>query len=147
MYWLDLHHREWEDMEEDWEVDEEMTRFGTIPGQEPDFDQEIQGRDHLLMCCGIPRPLDKAATLTVEAEGEFLTVDDFVSAVHPWLLSLREDILSASGDLLSGKPLPPDTKLMVSYPEPGSLMVMEEEAWKRFRKKHPLHALLATMSC
>ena len=38
-------------------------------------------------------------SLLVEASRDFVTVHDYVSAVHPWLLSLRGDILQAAGDV------------------------------------------------
>ena len=103
-------------------------------------------RDASACCGGIDRPLNKVAKLRVEAKGEFLTVHDFVSAVHPWLLGLREDILAAEG-VLDAKPLRQDTKLMVYYPSPRCLTILDEDAWKVNRKKHPLYARLAAMSC
>ncbi|KAG7294640.1 hypothetical protein NEMBOFW57_004717 [Staphylotrichum longicolle] len=118
--WLDMHDREWEDMDEDWDVDARTARFGTLPGVEAEYD--VPGREHLLMCCGVARPLGKAVTLTVEAanEGGVVTIGDFVEAVHP---------------------------LMVLYPMPGDLMVVEEEEWKRDMRKHPLDAQLAALNC
>ncbi|KAL2132771.1 hypothetical protein VTI74DRAFT_3395 [Chaetomium olivicolor] len=145
MLWVEMHDRHWDGPGEDWEPHEKVVRYGTLPGREPEY-EGFPGREHLLRCCGIDRPLNKAATLVVEANGEFLTVHDFVSAVHPWLLGLREDILAASGCLLDDKPLPQDTKLMVYYPEPRSLLVVDEETWKVRRKEHPLFSLLASMS-
>lgn len=81
--------------------------------------------------------------MVVEAKGEALTVHEFMSAVHPWLMDLREEILAA---LELNQPLPADTKLMVNYPWPAALGIDEEENWERMRKKHPQHYQLAAMS-
>lgn len=143
--WGETHDGHWDGPDDDWEAEGSQVRFGMIPGEDPEY-EGFPGQEHLRRCCGVDRPLDKAAKLVVEATGEFLTVHDFVSAVHPWLLGLRDDILAAYGDAVAGKPLPPGTKLMVSHPKPGSLMVMPEERWKASRKKHPLHDRLAAMT-
>ncbi|KAK4240085.1 hypothetical protein C8A03DRAFT_42371 [Achaetomium macrosporum] len=132
-----MHNEHWDDCrwEEDWEPDEDVVRYGTLPGQRPECD-DFPGREHLLRCCETDQPLNKNATLVVEAKGEFLTVHDFVPAVRPWLLALREDILAASGSLLDDNLLPPDTKLMA----------FEEKTWKVTRKRHPLASRLTSMS-
>ena len=56
---------------------------------------------HLLKCCGIDRPRGKAAKLVVKPDASsgrnFVTIHDCVSAVHPWLMERREDILGAEG--------------------------------------------------
>ena len=86
------------------------------------------------------RPRDKEARLEVKAApGEFLTVHDYVSAVHPWLMGLREDILAALGlEAAQDEPLPADTKLMVAYWDPRDMTVVDEEEWvKRFTE--PVH--------
>ncbi len=142
--WVEMHSECWDGPEEDGQPDPESVRYGTVPGEEPEY-EGFSGREHLLMCCGTDRPLNKAATLEVRAKGEFLTVHDFVSAVHPWLMGLREDILAAAG-VLEKKPLPADSELMVYHPGPGSLMiVVGEEEWKRSMRKHLQHDRLAAM--
>jgi hypothetical protein len=54
-----------------------------------------------LRCCGCDRPRKKKVSLLVEASGYdgILTIHDFVSTVHPWLMGLRGEILQAAGDL------------------------------------------------
>lgn len=54
-----------------------------------------EGPNHLSRCRGTDRPRGKNPTLPVEAPGQILTVHDYVSAVHPWLLELRNGILQA----------------------------------------------------
>ena len=56
--------------------------------------------------------------------GDFVTVHDFVIAVHPWLMGLRSDILGALGTLNGHDvPLPAETELMVSCNMLDSLMI------------------------
>ncbi|ORY10360.1 hypothetical protein BCR34DRAFT_602198 [Clohesyomyces aquaticus] len=56
-------------------------RFGELSDYNSDSDEE--GPDNLLRCCGIDRLRKKKQSLLVKATGEFLTIHDFVSAVHP----------------------------------------------------------------
>jgi hypothetical protein len=61
------------------------------------------------MCCGAKRPRGKAVKLVVKptmSGNEFVTVHDYLSAVPPWLMSARGDILWCMG-LGDGKLLPP----------------------------------------
>jgi hypothetical protein len=109
-------------------------KFGPLVDFDPDSDEE--GPEHLLRCCGSDRPRKQKASLTVNATGDFLTVHDYVSAVHPWLMSLREKILQASGNLQDNVPLPSDTSLMISsYTSPDLLVTVEEEQWKQAKSK------------
>jgi hypothetical protein len=109
--------------------------FGAHSGPLPDFDSDEDegGPEHLLHCCGADRPpKHRNFSLTVSATAGFLTVHDYVSAVLPWLMGLREKILMASGDVANNLPLPPDTRLMVkSYSTPNYLLTMEERSWKQ----------------
>ena len=114
-----------------------MARYGMLPhfnlgsdGEEGDEQREV-----LLRCCQVDRPRKKKASLLVKASGEFLTIHDYVSAVHPWLLGLRGKILQAAGDLLDHIPLPADTRLMVvfSAASPETVDIYTKEDWLRFQ--------------
>ena len=52
----------------------------------------------LIHCCDEDRPLGKQG-LTLEVRpspgNDFVTVKDYVGAVHPWLMSMQDDILAA----------------------------------------------------
>lgn len=134
--WMEMHARHAfpdEDHEESW------VKFGTLVDFDPDSDEEEveEGKGHMLRCCGGDRPRKPGVSLSVYATGEFLTVHDYVSAVHPWLMDLREKILQASGDIQDHIPLPSVTRLIVgSLSSPDFLTIDEEEQWqKRFSKK------------
>jgi len=122
---------DWED--EWWELrrdNDDLVPVGT------DFDEEDDGPQSALRSCYEDMPRDEKATLVVKATEAFVTVHDYVSVVHPWLMSLREKILQASGDLLDNIPLPPDTRLMVqAFPSPDCITTVEEEEWKRSLSK------------
>ncbi|KAF1994725.1 hypothetical protein P154DRAFT_624479 [Amniculicola lignicola CBS 123094] len=91
---------------------------------------------HLLQCCGADRPRKKKASLVVAASGKYLTIHDYIVAVHPWLLRLRDDTLAASGDIMDNKPLPADTKLVV-WGGPAEVSILEDEEWRNMKAKRP----------
>lgn len=93
-------------------------RFGLLPDCNPNEGEEKP--EYFLRCSAVDRPRKKAASLGIRASGEFVTIHDLVSTVHPWLMGLRDKMLQAEPDLLDNIPLPPDTKLVVHYPGPES---------------------------
>lgn len=80
-------------------------------------------------CCGrLPPPLDRTITVTAAEKDSFLTIGDYVAAVQPWLLSLRQDLLwvkSTDSDV----PLPEGTKLMVDIWTPEDLLIEDASNW------------------
>lgn len=59
----------------------------------------VYSDEHILISChGESRPENKFELL-VKASGAYLIVHDFVTAVHPWLISLRADIAGAMKEL------------------------------------------------
>ncbi|OAL54649.1 hypothetical protein IQ07DRAFT_274295 [Pyrenochaeta sp. DS3sAY3a] len=109
--------------------------FGDLPDYDPDSDEEDEV--HLLRCCRADRPRKKGETLLVKASGAFLTIHDYLSVVHPWLLGRREDILGAEGNLMKNEPLPTDTKLMISHWLPDQINFETEEDWRESMSKEP----------
>ncbi|KAH8812143.1 hypothetical protein F5884DRAFT_784533 [Xylogone sp. PMI_703] len=133
--WLDVH-RDHADPEGG-DENGDGVEFGELPDYNPDEDEE--GPEHLLMCCGTKRPRGKAARLVVKptASGNgFLTIHDYVSAVHPWLMSLREDLLAAMA-VWDDEPLPSETKLMVNYTALDRLKMYEREEWISLKRGRP----------
>lgn len=106
-----------------------------------DEEDENEGNEEeeglkLIQCCETERPKE---TLPLEVRAStqpYVTVHDYVTAVHPWLLSLRQDILWAM-NVWEDKPLPADTKLMVNNDGLDSLMIMEEQRWIERNKRVP----------
>jgi len=127
--WYELHYPHAEPLSDF--IGCEGIRVGPLPDYDPDQDEEPEGENepvHLLGCCETERPRNKKVKVVVEAEGEFLTVHDILSTLHPRLLGACEDIREALGGLLDGKSISAETKLMV-YPPLGDAMVVDEHNW------------------
>ncbi|KAF6808592.1 hypothetical protein CSOJ01_07447 [Colletotrichum sojae] len=105
-----VHVPELEDWEENWlEMHEGHSepdmpdafpdaKWGKLSGEDDEDDDEPQ----LLHCCEQDRPRGKNAKLTIMPskpwdgrDGGFVTVHDYVSALNPWLVRLRGDVLGA----------------------------------------------------
>ncbi|KAI1123312.1 hypothetical protein F5Y10DRAFT_55956 [Nemania abortiva] len=85
------------------------------------FDEDVQ-----------PDPADIPPTfepLVVTASGDFVTVHDFVSAVHPWLMERREQILRATNLADEDYTPPADARLLVSAGRPEMVAVEDEDEW------------------
>ena len=68
---------------------------------------------------------------------DFVTIHDYVSAVHPWLMERRGEILGAKGLFEKDKaPLPPETRLMVDCLVPDCVEIPVEEEW--FKRRNGL---------
>ncbi|KAK8128692.1 hypothetical protein PG984_009800 [Apiospora sp. TS-2023a] len=105
----------------DYEGDERRDESGL------DSDEEDYGE--LLRCCGEDRPTKKwKLTVTPSsnsAAGGFVTVHDYVSAVHPWLMSLRAEIAKAD-NVWDGNPPEYYDKIFVEHQVPDCLMTTNE---------------------
>lgn len=66
-------------------------------------------------------PPGPALEVKSSSENGYVTIHDYVSAVHPWLLSLRENILWAMNS--GGSPLAAQTKLVVYFSAPDANML------------------------
>ena len=83
----------------------------------PDWDPEVdEGEMQLVKCCGELRPRNKRVSLTVtparDGQG-FVTLHDYLSAVHPWLMSLRGEMIAVLGAVYD-TPLEPGTQLSIN---------------------------------
>ncbi|KAL2016997.1 hypothetical protein VTK56DRAFT_2716 [Thermocarpiscus australiensis] len=155
---ITVHVSELEDWEENWlNVHEEHSepdapdafpdaKWGKLSGGGGEEDDEDEDEDDdeplLLRCCKQDRPRGKDAKLTIKPskawdgrDGGFVTVHDYVSALHPWLVRLRGDILGAMGtaDGLD-EPLGNETDLVVNCDALHSLMMELRTSWIGHRK-------------
>ena len=82
----------------------------------------------LVKCCGELRPRNKKASLIVtparDGQG-FVTLHNYLSAVHPWLMSLRKE-LSAALSAMHDTSLEPDTQLSVNSTALDTLTIETE---------------------
>ncbi|KFA69004.1 hypothetical protein S40285_10690 [Stachybotrys chlorohalonatus IBT 40285] len=81
------------------------------------------------------RPRAKDTQLEVTAGGAFLTAHEYVSAVHPWLMGMREMLLDVLGKLMGSQSWAPESKLAVLYLGPGPLRIGNEDEWANWHKK------------
>ncbi|EGZ71079.1 hypothetical protein NEUTE2DRAFT_131079 [Neurospora tetrasperma FGSC 2509] len=92
------------------DLDDDVRPWAKEPqNEEEDHEnwEEDSDKEFLIKCCGEDRPLRTAAAgrsrLKVTPrgqggeEGGFVTVGDYVCAVHGWLMSMRDEILEARG--------------------------------------------------
>lgn len=137
--WLNLHSEHWDPpdrAEEHRDESGEVTlAFGPLPDASENDDDEEGGDVNLLKCCGTIRPRGKAVSLMVTPKAEsgrdFVAIDDYVLAVHPWLMGLIDDILGAKAFANDEEPLSAGIKLMVGWFEPCVITVSDEDEWIR----------------
>lgn len=62
--------------------------------------------------------------MKASSEHGFVTMHDYVSTIHPWLMSLRKDILESHLHAFAAdKPLPPETEFVVEFGFPATLTI------------------------
>ncbi|KAH7303506.1 hypothetical protein B0I35DRAFT_498344 [Stachybotrys elegans] len=81
------------------------------------------------------RPRYKDIRLEVTASSEFLTVHEYVSAVHPWLMDMRETIVYVLGKLDNDTTWPPETELAILHFGYGPLIIGKKEEWVWWHRK------------
>jgi len=128
--------------EHDWEqqhrhcLDVPMNRqYPRLLGPRPDDETNDPNRFYVLECCGQKRPWAYDTQLQVAAQGDFLTVHEYVSAVHPWLMAMRDTLLDVLGKKDGQPKWPPETKLAVLYLGPGPLRIGHEDRWAWWHKR------------
>ena len=161
VYELEMWEEQWLDMHRDHsepdggEENGEDVVWGELEDYNEDSDEEGEGEEvmHLLMCCSEKRPRKKAVNITVKpAAGEtgFVTVHDYLSTVHPWIMSLRGDILGAMEMMNEGvlcemhgdgevMPTVPSSAsdLMVNHNSPARLMMCRRAIWIKEERNPP----------
>ncbi|KAH0427929.1 exo-1, 3-beta-D-glucanase [Colletotrichum camelliae] len=128
--WLELHERHADPDDDDCvfgKLDPELYAQSDEEEEEDDEDNE-EDRLELLRCCGTDRPT-KGKSLIVkpsDVSKGYVTVHDYISAVHPWLMGMREEIIQA--DNVWGDRTAKDyERLVVEYNIPRTLMIMDED--------------------
>ncbi|KAK1825958.1 hypothetical protein QBC39DRAFT_399514 [Podospora conica] len=116
--------------------------LGPRPG-----DKTLDAPMYVLRCCGQDRPWSQDVQLDVVAgAGAFVTIYKYVSAVHPWLIGMRNTLLDALGKLDGKPPWPTETNLAVLYPGPGRLSISRKERaiYSAAKKKEGRFKFLST---
>jgi hypothetical protein len=134
--------------EEHWEHTDPDSEEGMNDGVEWSIVELDDGttEPELLRCCGTMRRGGKnfsvMAKPTVAGEEGFVTVHDFLKVVHPWLMGLKREILTAKG-ILDGddQPLRNETELMVNSNGFESLMIERKDEWIGFKRRTPVRVI------
>ncbi|KAL6822866.1 hypothetical protein J3E69DRAFT_382000 [Trichoderma sp. SZMC 28015] len=137
------------------EFNVEYTTYGDLSDEdrpyanEPKEDggwEEDSDTEFLIRCCGDDRPLRKRGLkikVTPSAGNNFVTVHDYVRAVHPWLMGLRGDIIRAKA---VARPMPyfesgVNIEWMVSNLTAPQHEIMAKEFWTEMhRPPRPMDA-------
>jgi hypothetical protein len=125
--WMDFHRNH---SDRDFHSESEDLHYGDLPDYDPEKDEHPP---HLLVCCGTDRPRHKAGgvLVTPSASGPgFVTIHDYITTVHPWLMRNRDDILDAM-DRWEDGPDPEHVDLMVDFGWADWLMIEEKSEWVR----------------
>ncbi|CEJ82304.1 hypothetical protein VHEMI02375 [[Torrubiella] hemipterigena] len=74
---------------------------------------------------------DKGPSLEVKSSSKpFVTIGDYVAAVHPWILSLRDEYLEKRGNEINGEKLPSDTDLWFNPTSLDYIMITDSQSTK-----------------
>ncbi|KAK3325051.1 hypothetical protein B0H66DRAFT_615498 [Apodospora peruviana] len=110
--------------------DSEYVAYGDLDDEDRPYANEMKEdgsweedseTEFLTRCCGQDRPLRKRGQklrVTPASGNNFVTVHDWVSAVHPWLMGLRSDIFLRKN--VARRP--------VAYPKPAEMEWMVDLA-------------------
>ena len=104
---------------------QEGRRYGDLSDYDPNGDSDRE--EHLLGCCGEPRPRKKNVKILVKAaSGTFVTAHDYLSTLHLWLMGMKEDIRRSTDVWQCGL-----TDMMVESNGLNCLGVEEKSDWIR----------------
>jgi hypothetical protein len=111
-------------------ADSNRRRIGPRPG-----DETLNAPIYVLECYGQERPWSQDKQLEVVAAAA--VIYEYVSAVHPWLMGMRNTLLDVLGKMDGKPPWPAETKLAVLYLGPGPLHIGRENEWDWWHKRPP----------
>ncbi|KAK3682885.1 hypothetical protein B0T22DRAFT_494505 [Podospora appendiculata] len=77
----------------------------------------------LIRCCGTERPKPPSPVVVRAATHPFVTVHDYVTTVHPWLMGLKDDIRPAMS-AMEGRQLTEDAILVVDPLVPDEIKLL-----------------------
>jgi hypothetical protein len=125
-------------------VPDDEVLFGPLPPEAADKDGYLDpGDEHMLVCCREKRPLGKEVKVVIKpAAGEgrgFVTIHDFISTVHPYLMARRDEVLEAMSENPGriGTPFGSETWLFVIWYSARYVDVLDEADWMRTRRRRP----------
>ncbi|RBR25678.1 uncharacterized protein FIESC28_01641 [Fusarium coffeatum] len=112
IYALDLYPDDWEDSHHrHMDCDSAMSVY-----------EKRGGKKTLIECCGEYRPADHVPLLIKASSQPFIPVHDYVTTVHPWILSFQDEILAVTGEDRDA-----GSKLVLNCGALDSLMITTED--------------------
>jgi hypothetical protein len=112
-------------------------QWGPLPYAYVNPDPEDEGREHLLFCCGEERPRMKNYRILVTpanlSEG-FVTVHDYLSTVHPWIMSLRDELVKIARACSIGPTSTAD--MMVDCNGLDNLRMSDSASWIKHKSQN-----------
>lgn len=99
--------------------------------------EELESSEQLAFevfsCCGESAP-QLPLSVTVHASRKpFVTIADYIAALHPFLAAHRKQIIFAKSELNGGPAIPRNAELMVNPIGVTYIQVQEKEEWIRYR--------------
>ncbi|EAA30161.2 hypothetical protein GE21DRAFT_5408 [Neurospora crassa] len=83
------------------DLDDDIRPWLDDPKEEDPYNWEADSdTEFLIKCCGEDRPVrtwGRRLKVTPGGAGGFVTIRDYICAVHTWLISMRDDVLKARG--------------------------------------------------
>ncbi|KAK3486963.1 uncharacterized protein B0T23DRAFT_407838 [Neurospora hispaniola] len=133
------------------DLDDDIRPYAKEPKEDGSWEEDSD-TEFLIKCCGEDRPLGKrelelVVTASQSAGSEsFVTIRDFVSAVHPWVMSMRGDILRAKDLSYENAHIPAEEyewMVKVKYHCVEPLEIWEKRDWVESHsppgpRRHPL---------
>ncbi|QPH06532.1 hypothetical protein C2857_005064 [Epichloe festucae Fl1] len=119
IYQLDVWEHQWEEYHEHADPNDSDCVFAP---------SDDEGPGELLECCGEQRPKVPPPVVVTASNKEYITVHDYVSTVHSYLMEHFEDISAAENVWEGGVP-PAGQKLVVSYDSLQLLMIIDESMY------------------
>ncbi|ODA82689.1 hypothetical protein RJ55_01197 [Drechmeria coniospora] len=134
------------------DLDDEDRPYASEQNEDGSWEDDSD-TEFLIRCCGQDRPLrtrGQKLQVTPSAGKDFVSIHDYVCAVHPWLMGLREDIIQAK---IVTRPRPvvvpalaSTTEWMVSAIVAPEHVVMTKDEWLEFhRPPRPMSAAIRNM--
>ncbi|KFZ15195.1 hypothetical protein V502_05730 [Pseudogymnoascus sp. VKM F-4520 (FW-2644)] len=126
--WIDFHHHH-ADPDASYE-ESGYAKYGDLLGYDPETDENPP---HLLKCCYTERPRHKegGVLVTPSASGKgFVTIHDYVTTMHPWLMRNRQDIVDAM-NCYEHMPDAEHMDLVVDLVRVDDLKIEEKSEWVR----------------
>ena len=102
---------------------------------------ELSDAEILVHCCEEDRPLSKQGlTLKVRPSlrNDFVTIKDYIGAVHPWLMSMQDDITAAMRIVEPRYPTSTEWRLGNSCFDSPRHQIISPEDWESMNQPNQL---------